>query len=271
MVDKISFVTNATLHDGKRLKIFLPAVIRVFDSVLEELIVVVDRKPESGRIKKLQAGAPELFFDPDDILLELKDPRVRFENLDYSNVATVSSKWFSKRNVVRCQAGTPIFAFLYGIEICKLPYIVRSDCDILFSDSGFIEKAKYLLPSYDLLQMPFLNNHLVSFSSRCFYVNMSNMERKLPLKISKLDPIRQLHRMLKLLPTYMALEQTLERNIQMGIISCYRFTTGDGYSMHVPYRKDFDDLEHIADRFIKGQIPSEQFNLQHDFNRVYWQ
>jgi len=271
MVDKISFVTNATLQDGKRLKIFLPAVISVFDSVLEELIVIVDRKPESGRIKKLHVGTQNLFFDPEDILLELKDPRIRFENLDYSKVTAISSKWFSKRNVIRCQAGTPIFAFLYGIEICKLPYIVRSDCDILFSDSGFIEKAKHLLPSFDLLQMPFLNNDLVAFSSRCFYVNMKNLERKLPLKISRLDPIRQLHRMLKLLPTYMALEQTLERNIQMGIISCYRFTTEDGYSMHIPYRKDFDNLESIADRFIKGQIPSEQLSLQHDFSRAYWQ
>jgi hypothetical protein len=270
----LSFVTNATLQDRRRLDIFIPHVLDVFGPYIDELIIVMDRKPEEGRIKKLHATIqPGMEIDDDYISsLKLMDDRVKIVDCDYSRVKEVGRKWFNHSYVNRCQGGTPIFAFIYGIEVCKNDYIVRSDCDILFLDQGFI-KELLADKKYDIVQLPRLNNSPISFSSRVFFINRSAVELKLPLKLYRLDILRQVHRQLLGRTTFLAFEQIVELNIFNKKLSVNYQTTNVGRTMHIPKREDFGNgsIRKVVEKFISGNIPEKQLQHNHDYQKELWE
>lgn len=271
----ISFTTNATLADFIRLKYFLPNVLRVFGERLSELVVIIDAKPEEGRISVLQQSNKKHTPLSGQLIAELSglDKRIRFAELDYSQVKDISRKWFAQDSIIRCQAGTPIFAFLYGLEISQSPRVFRSDCDMLFNDKGFIDKINEAEESIDLIQPPFLRDMPGEFSSRAFFVNRQAIERKLPLQPAKLGFLRQLHRRYHQRPVFMALEQIFEHNIQRNNLNCVKQTTALGHTMHLPKREDFHDanIEEIISRFNSGIIPAAQLAKAHDFAVSCWQ
>jgi hypothetical protein len=267
---KISFVANATLNDGIRLKYFVPSVLTTFGSVLEELIVIVDHRQEDGRIKMHQNQNIINKLDQAAISNLIDDPKLKFIDLDYNRLDEISLKWFGRKGINKCQDGTPIFAFLFGIENCKLPYILRSDCDVLFRNKGFIQESFNLLPHYDLLQTPFMNDLAIPFSTRSFFINRDRVEKKLPMKVLQLDLLRSWHRRLLNRPPYMALEQMFEYNILKEHLNCFKFSTKTGLSMHIPFRRDFDDIEQVVTAFLADDIPTGQFSEQHNYKREYW-
>ena len=238
--------------------------------MLEEVVVVIDKQEETGRIKKLHSNAAVIPLDPDALQLKLDDSRLRFVDLNLKALNAVSEKWFNVPGVLRCQAGTPIFAFLYGIEICTSPFILRTDCDIFFLDQGFVSKALSLLPDYDLVQPPFLNNDRIPFSTRSFFINRDRISRKLPIKLLRLDLFRQFHRRLHHRPTWMALEQIMDWNIENGKLDLFRCDISLGYTMHVSKRSDFDDIETVIESFLEGNLPEKQLLDQHNYIPGHW-
>ena len=137
----VSFVTNATLKDAVRLDVFVPHVLAVFDGSIDELIIVIDGLREAGRISRLHQSEAIADTITPTYLEKLKttDTRIKIINCDYSQVKSISRKWFNQPEVIRCQDGTPIFAFLFGIEQCKNEKIIRSDCDMFFYENGFLD------------------------------------------------------------------------------------------------------------------------------------
>ncbi|HZV69762.1 MAG TPA: hypothetical protein VFG10_09465 [Saprospiraceae bacterium] len=268
-----SFVTNATLNDAVRLDVFIPHVLKVFDSHIDELLIVIDAKTEEGRIKHLHATDiinPKI-NDAYISRIQALDYRIRFIKCDYSEVKVISPKWFNKKNINRCQAGTPIFAFLFGIEHCKNEKIIRSDCDILFFDKGFIDRL-WNDNNHEMIQLPRLNNTWNSFSSRSFYIDRRKMEMKLPLTAYKLNLIRQLHRFLKKRPPYLALEQMLDAAIRKDKFNFEKCSTASGYTMHIAKREEFRNIiiHEVERKFRQGFIPPQQLNYNHDYKEEAW-
>ncbi len=270
MEGKLSFVTNATLSDGLRLDIFLDGIIKVFKERLDEIVVVVDNRTETGRIKALHHNYIDQTIPLDRVMKKYSSSLVRFIDLDYSQLEQVSSKWFGQGNVNRCQNGTPIFAFIYGIEKCKNELIIRSDCDILFLDRGFIQQTINLSEEWDLIQLPFLNDTRIPFSTRSFFLNRIKMQQVLPFTPYKLDFIRRVHRFINGRSSFLALEQMLEKEIDKGKIQLKELNTQFGYTMHVPTREDFNGIETVLNRFYTGQIPLAQLRNKHDYISSLW-
>ena len=273
MSQKFSFVTNSTLNDKSRLDVFIPGVLSVFGNHISELLVIIDSKTEEGRIKALHQSDLTNTLDVESInALRKLDSRIKFIDLDYGQVEYISQKYFKLKNVVRCQSGTPIFAFLYAIEQATSPYVFRSDCDILFYNKGFIEKIFDKKDKYDLIQPPYLNDSVVDFSTRSFFINKKSIANKSPLKMLFLDVLRRIHRTSLGRTSFLALEQILQKNIQDKKITCLNLSVATGFTMHVPRRSDFleDRFFEIYKRFINGDIPFQQLLLQHDYKKEYW-
>lgn len=270
MHSKLSFVTNATYQDGLRLNTFIPAVLNVYGDTLDELIVIVDRMPEEGRIRELHGEYDSKQISLEYITRKYTSTVVRFMDLDYSKLDEVSFRWFGRNGVNRCQNGTPIFAFLFGIEQCRNQHIIRSDCDILFYDKGFINAVVSFSSNYDVVQLPFLNNKSIPFSTRCFYINKNRIFDLVPISLIKLDAFRRIHRWIMGRSSFLALEQILDASMKKGVIKCHSLDTSYGYTMHIPKRSDFDNIEYVLDYFFKGQIPSSQLEVKHDYNIAFW-
>lgn len=269
-MDKFSFVTNATKMDGGRLSVFLPIVLQVFGDFIDEVLVILDTRPEEGRIKKLHKNASSAQVSVEEVCASIKDFQIRLIELDYSKIDEISEKWFGVKGVNRCQAGTPIFAFLYGIEQCQHSNIIRSDCDILYCNLGMIDEIQRLSKKFDLIQFPFLNDGSIAFSTRSFYINRERVYRKLPLKLHKLDFLRTIKRAYSGKPNWLALEQILDAEILMDHLQLHVVQTSKGYTMHIPSRGDFVGLQPIAERFVLGKIPERQLKIQHDYKQTLW-
>jgi hypothetical protein len=264
-----SVVTNATINDGIRLKHFIPAIIEQFDPWIREVIVVVDHQPEQGRIKNLHGDQP-LAISLQSIKEAVPDSRVRFVDLDYNQAEAISAKWFGVRDVNRCQAGTPIFAFLFAIEQADYPWIIKCDCDIFFADNGMINYIQQYLSSYDLVQLPMLNADPLPFSTRAFVINRETLIPKLPIYPARLDLVRGLIRQMKGRSTYLALEQILHYNINSGKLKQVRMNNETGYSIHIGRRQDFLHIEPVLEKFKHRNIPASQLNEVHDFVSAHW-
>jgi hypothetical protein len=269
----LSFVTNATLNDAIRLEIFIPHILNVFGTFVDEIIVILDTRAEEGRIKSLHSSNAFVTIADEQFLLRLKslDKRIKIFNCDYTRVDEISIKWFGRPSINRCQAGTPIFAFLFGIENCNSDCIIRSDCDIFFYNNGFLEQL-LRNKSADLIQLPMLNDDLIPFSSRSFYIDRTRVEARLPLKAYRLDLLRRLHRFMKNRSSYMALEQIFQLNIDNDKIHVERQTTRWGYSMHISKREYFTEpyIHDVERSFRLGQVPEAQLRYKHDFHRELW-
>ncbi len=270
MNTKFSFVTNATLDDGVRLEKFVPQVLSVFGDYIDELLIVVDSKPEEGRIKKLHGRNSYQKATIDDFRRDFNSSKVKIVKVDYTVLDNVSEKWFGEKGVNRCQNGTPIFAFLYGIEQCKNDMIIRSDCDILFYDKGFLDELRRFENDYDIIQLPFLNNDIIPFSTRAFFINRQRMNAIVPLRAHKLDIVRRLHRFIFRRESYLALEQILDKEIEHFKIKFHALNTEKGYTMHIPRRDEFPALAPIIKRFSKGDIPKDQLLVKHDYHLKCW-
>lgn len=269
----ISFVTNATEKDYGRLKLFLPNVLRAFGIYIQELVIVVDKLQEEGRIKQMHANSDNINSNAEAIYNLIKiDDRIRIIDLDYQKVEQISQKWFNLDKVIRCQAGTPIFAFLYAIEMAQYPLVIRADCDVIFHNKKIVEKLLQEAQYYDLIQFPFLNDDIIPFSTRAFFINKDRIARILPIDMARLDILRQIHRIFIGRNHYLALEQIIETNIKKNVLKSFTMSSEFGYTMHISKRSDFidADIDTIIVSFNNGIIPHKQLLTQHDFFKKYW-
>src|ERR1700722_8716727 len=150
-----SIATNVCLADWAVVRYTVPSWLKVFGSSLAEVVVVVDEQAPTGRIAKLN---PELWDEHklwhELSLLKEHDSRVRILRLSECPSEAVSRKWFGKSRPVRCQAGTPILAFICALEVTQQDWVMRSDSDMLFHEAGWLKAAENLLDQGAVVEPP---------------------------------------------------------------------------------------------------------------------
>ncbi|HUS10205.1 MAG TPA: hypothetical protein VMZ30_07045 [Pyrinomonadaceae bacterium] len=277
---KFSLATNVCATDGAMLQHTLPSWLRVFGERLTEVVVVVDERPPSGRIAS-QRGHIQ---DGDDLLNRISricelDPRVRCVRLNYDCVPETSLKWFGQANIVRCQSGTPIFAFVQAVEEASSDIVLRTDCDMLFCESGWLNEAIEALQSdaLDLVEPPKLGMHLHGYetmvSTGTFMLKRSRfLERCLPLKVHHLDWARRFHRILKGRPSWLSLEEMFKKEKERGRIRHALLDSSVGFSVHV-YTREYAQVEYFGEVISKiesGLIPDEQMPYGWNLTLEVW-
>lgn len=207
-----SLVTNACAFDAARLRLVIPSWQRTFGPRFDELVIVLDTVPPSGRIADLHDDvSAEDLADVRDVLNDLAqaDPRIRIETLPGAEELTsTAARWFTKGRPMRCQSGTPILAFARAFDSARRNRIVlRADCDMLFFDAGWLEEAVDLVSTgeVDLVEpwgIAEPENEATWVSTRAILLNTVRFaERCLPIRPHRLDLLRRINRRLQGRPT----------------------------------------------------------------------
>jgi hypothetical protein len=248
----ISISTNVCGSDSVRIRHTLPSWLRIFPEA-SEFVVVVDESPPAGRIARLHRGHSDLSALYAELqTIQKRDARVRIERLPQDAEPTLA-RWFgpaswlryplgSAPRPIRCQAGTPIFAFAHAVEVAHGPTVLRTDCDMLFFNDGWLRLADQLLTSGadDLLEPHRLGgcSEPYEFSTRAFVLNKSQFHRRLPIVPRVLDLMRFAHRIANQRPPWLALEQMLDAERQAGKIKARSLPAELGFSLHVATHDD---------------------------------
>lgn len=278
-MNSISIATNVTSKDSSRILNVLPNWLKVFGNNIEEINIVYDKKPTEGRINDLHKTSNkfksiEFYFDE---IISL-DNRIKIIDLDYNNSSKILDKWFrGNEKPIRCQAGTPIYAFIYAIEKTKSDLVLKVDCDIVFFDSGFVAKTinEKLADEYDLIEIAktgLMRDKVYDFSTRAFFVKKSRLFRKLPITAHKLDLLRQVHRKILKRSVYLALEQMIQKEIENNILKRMILSQESGYCMHICTEEEMHlaEINLIIEMFGKGIIPEDQLKGSENFSYNFW-
>ena len=272
-----SIVTNVCPIDGARIRKTLPHWLKVFGPSLSQVLVVVDRTLPEGRIASLHASEIDGEEDIDNTLAQLQelDRKVIVCDLDYSKLADISKRWFKNGAPIRCQAGTPIFAFIYALQLAEPQYVLKLDCDMLFYNNGFPEHAIASLQGERVALVEPSRLYYAEdakFSTRAYFLDIDALKHQLPINAHKLDYLRRMHRRIQGKPDYLALEQMLQKEIAVGALSKIVLPQEYGLSMHVPRREQFleGDIDGVIGRVELGQVPTAQRSMSWDYSREHW-
>lgn len=263
-----SLVTNVCATDQNRICVSAPHWIRVFGERLAEIRIVVDPEPPSGRIAAIHPSRS----DVNSLLAQLRELQDTDSRVSYSilpstqDLEWIVRRWFHRGSPVRCQDGTPILAFLVAIELARGPIVMRTDCDMLFVDHGWLEAAVTLLEArdVDLVEPPRLGlpcgEAETQVSTRAFLLHKRSVLDWIPITAHRLDPLRRLHRWLQGRPPWLALEQMLQREKDNGRIRHSVLPNNLGYSMHVARQEDVESsgFIRVVSDFEKSVLPSGQ-------------
>lgn len=278
----ISLVTNACAGDAARLRIVIPSWQRTFGDRFDELVIVLDTRPPSGRIADLHGPlSPDALEEVREALHALAsgDSRIRTDELDDDALGTTARRWFTTGTPLRCQAGTPILAFARAFDAAKEGRVVlRADCDMVFYDAGWLEEAVRQLESehLDLAEPSHLEERpdpTYAVSTRVLLLdNRQFGSRHLPMRPHRLDALRRLHRWRHRRPPWLALEQMLSIEVEAGRMRHHVMPGELGYSMHIATRADATrpDLPGIVLAFERGEIPPEQVRAGWNFDARAW-
>ncbi len=278
-----SIATNCCVGDEVRICRTIPSWLRVFGAGLEEVLVVVDERPATGRIATLQGPLNSSLDKVYDELekLQSQDIRIRYVSFPSSSseLKTIAKKWFNKGIPLRCQAGTPILAFIYGIENSSTEMVLRTDCDMLFCDQGWVDNSIKLLQSgaSDLIEPPHLGQidgcKIADVSSRAFFLHSKDFSsRLLPMKAHCLDPLRRFHRYLHRRSPWLALEQMFQLEKRAGRLRHIVLDENSGFSMHIPTRNDASSpkFERVVVSVESAAIPWSQKVNGWNFTKEAW-
>lgn len=271
----ISIASNATSADGPTLLRIIPHWLRVFGARLEEVVIIVDSQPLSGRIAELQRGQSNRDRLEEAIQsLEDLDARVRFVTLEVIRPTAIQRLWFGRARPVRCQAGTPILAFIAAIDQARCDIVLRCDSDMLFWENGWIDDAiQSLKEGADVYEPPHL--HLSDHrevSSRAFMIAKHAFYGHLPLRNLRLDLLRALHRRIRGLPPWLALEQMMTASVAKGQLFHKVGRNRDlGFSLHGVKRAWISSpcFNDVIRSIELGEVPVRQ-QLYWDFAPEYW-
>jgi hypothetical protein len=260
----------------------VPHVLRALGDRFSELIIIADLKPPEGRIRELH-GAQHTHDNLLEILHSLagRDSRIRLATLPKpSEVPLLFDDWFSSTltPVVRCQAGTPIYAYVYGIYIASNDIVLHLDSDILFKDSGWFDTMTTLLHNkqYAIVEPARFGNPLLApvvISTRAFGVNRAHLkETNLPMSPSRLTGLRRWHRIATGRPTWLALEKSFEHLKQQGRLSHCILPASLGWSFHVPKidHVRLSGFEKVVESVERDEMPESQYNAGWDFDPAAW-
>lgn len=270
----ISLVTNASLADADRIRTVVPHWLKVFGPRAAELVVVLDTVPAAGRLRAGVTDGAEVRRALRDV--SALDSRVRVVDLPpVGSLSGVSAKWFFRGHPVRCQAGTPILAFLYAIEQARTDVVLRADCDILFCESGWLDEAARTVRSgeVDLVEPPRLGGPVNGrATTRALVLSPSVLvqRRRLPIRAHRLDWPRRLHRAMTGRSTWLALEQTIQAEVERNHLT-YRILTNGGYWLHISTHAEMREVAagNIVPRVERGDLPSPQ-RTDLNYRTGYW-
>jgi hypothetical protein len=283
----ITISTNVCAADDVRIRHTLPSWLRAFPEV-DEFVVVVDESPPSGRIARLHQGHRNLSALYSELqVICAQDSRVKVVPLRSADREAMLSKWFGPRWIgqypffspprpIRCQAGTPIWAFIFAVEVAAGDTVLRTDCDMLFSNSGWLKEAARLLESgnADLVEPRRVGelSDNYQFSTRAFALNKQNFAKRLPISASVLDPARFLHRLALGRPPWLALEQMIQRAHARGRLSATMLPAEFGSSMHVATHQQasLPWFYKVPPLVELGQFPEEQVRQGLNFSPEAW-
>lgn len=275
---RLSLVTNVSVADFEIIQHTVPSWLRVLGDQVVDLLLVVDPKPLTGRIARLHGThATESNIISEVRRLTHIDSRIRWLLLpNPTRLTAVSEKWFgsSPKVPVRCQAGTPIIAFVLSIEEALSDIILRVDCDMLLHESGWLQESVQLLESSRaaLVEPSRLESISTAVSTRALLLKKSTLAATcLPLKTQRLDWKRRIHRRLNGRSTWLALEQMLTNECQSGVLQHTVLGSELGFSLHLGDRSITDNrmLPAIIKQVEGGALPIGQ-QQRHDLNLNAW-
>lgn len=263
---RFSLVTNVSLFDAVRIATVLPHWIRTFGSYLNELVIVLDTVPPSGRIASQHAQekqVPEMMALLNE-LTALNPEIIRWVSLpSVENLRPFTRDWFRSGHPLRCQCGTPIAAFIYAISCAKSEFVLKTDCDMLFRVGPWLPTAIQDLADlkYHVVEPPrsgIEDTIGLACSSRAMMLRPKCFRNLvLPFNAHSLDLLRRIHRRLNSRPTWLALEQMLEiEKREKRIRHLVYSAQGDG-ALHVATHADMlKALQlNLVQRYEGGEFP----------------
>ena len=275
MYPKFTIVTNACLFDDIRIIPIVKSWLRVFSSSLNKIIIVLDPTKPTGRIANLhnKSGSLGAVLKAINSLIEF-DSRIELNYLPEMELQDlqIASKWFSAKRIPhRCQAGTPIYPFVYSMTRATDELVLKVDCDMVFHDKNILLAASELINinGYDLVEPYRWADGMESVSTRAFFFNpIKFIDNCLPMKHARLDPFRSIHRSLKGLPTIMALEATLEKERLKSNIKHCVMKKDFGWSVHIGKRSDFlfQKIEILISQIESGLLNNNEIFLNGNLN-----
>lgn len=275
----LAIATNACPYDYEIISYTLPSWLRVFGKGLGQVQVIVDeRRPEgeiAGRHALVEARAGKLWATL--IKLSRQDSRVTVKDLVDLPLDLYSHTWFGRRAPVRCQAGSPILPFVAAFEATDAEFVLRTDCDMLFSESGWLREAERMLGNEELHAVAPPRLGVVQMgaeiSSRALMIKPQTFRRAcLPVRAAHLGVFRGMHRCLHRRSTWLALEQILDAERRRGRIRHAVLDNALGFSVHVNERNFAPDGRFGgAVRAIEsGRVTRAQLLLGWNFSSGAW-
>lgn len=272
----LSLVSNLSCYDLPRLERIVPHWLRVFGDRIEELVLVLDPVLPTGRIARLhrEAVSAEVMASAVEALA-LNDSRVRLECLERVNAEQTLARWFRPRGSIRCQGGTPILAFVAAIDMARNDLVLRLDCDMVFSGVDWLEPTVrgVLAREWDLGSPPRVGESATVVSSRAFLLDRAHWRATfLPIRPSRLDPLRSLHRWLQGRPPWLALENTMDAMRQRGCLRHGAVDQAEGASLHVIHAAEAaaSDFPAALSRLERGEVPVAQRARGWNFDPSVW-
>jgi hypothetical protein len=272
----VSLVTNASVRDAARLRMIIPHWFRVLGDEIAEISVLLDSRLPEGRIGRLQKEGSSLEAVA-ETLGELSNTykKLRWQLLDYSTLELTSNIWWRNGTPLRCQDGSPVFAFAASVLTAHYRYVLRVDCDMLFLNRGWVQEAvkKLAAGQADIVSPPRLGATPTRFSSRAAIFDWPVFKaRFLPMRAAKLDMLRRIHRSLHGRPTFLAYEDSLMKLIERGEIRHLILSEEFGRSLHVVKATDpaLPDFPKVVSEWEQGNVPASQIEAGWDFGWPYW-
>ena len=272
---RFGIFTNASAKDAPRLAVVIPHWLRQFSPCLDEIFILLDPRVPEGRISR-QHSIPSDILKVERLLDDLagRDRRVRWSRLDYARLPDVSRRWWTHGQPVRCQDGTPVFAFAAGFESMRGRFVLRSDCDMLFRDDGWVQAGLAALSSgqYDMISPPRLGA-VSRLSSRALLFDGEAFPRRfLPMPAARLDWARRLYRRWRGRAPWLAFEDSLGNLVATGKAKFAVLPSALGASMHVARVGEFVEpgFPFVAEQWEKGLVPARQREHGWDYLAAAW-
>jgi hypothetical protein len=277
-------VMNVTDIDGTIVSHTIPHILRTHKDTFSRLTIVIDERKRTGRLQAVETKR-DVIQTLDEIASVVGSTAINVVQLDYSRAEATMRRWFGNGRVAaRCAGGTPLLAFLFGMDQASAAYVLRTDCDMIYFDAspcGWLTDGRRLLDDYP--DIYFVNPYLgppggsecngisaekgatglrlsQAFSTRCFLYKRSKLESLLPL-------VRGMHPFPKRLQ-YRAQgrsgERALEESIAMTLKArdAYRcdLEPSSAIAIHVAHRGRFGEpgFESIVCDVEQGRFPECQ-------------
>ncbi len=285
-----SLVVNVARADVPILEHTIPHIISSHKVRFAEVLIVIDEIGVVGRLgKQQQYSVQELTGALDR--LQSKGYQFQQVTVDGSSETAqhVFGKWFDQTDIsFRCAGGTPIYAFLFGLEQARCDYRLHLDADMLIFDpspQSWVQHAITILQ--DTKEVLFVNQaggphhdrcprpeHIAAFderlglhadktfSTRCFlYSDRKLQDHFLPIVPARHPVHKRVKYKVQRRSSYLALEQMIARGLGRSTFLRCDLQRAWGFNLHAGVDKSvFLDprIDDIITRIQLGDAPAGQ-------------